>query len=542
MPHYKGAHFQQSTELLPLLTIRGINAPHPPPERSSNIKRESRRVFSGNSRNYWKIESTYPFIDVKGAGVFSPHPPPDMRSHTKPESRRAPSGVPVDCGNITVGKQSKHLPPLNQRGVGVLRPHPPDKSSVWDPNGHITILNVLKDYGDITGSGRAAHPPPVNYKGVQCPELHKRCKVIPAITKACKNIPGLQQSKDPPPLNIRGVGLHSPLPPSDITPQIKPEGHDVLPTTSEKKECGNIKRSQKSKLPLINTRGVGALRPHPPDRNSVMDHDSRKTILDLLRDYENITASQQAAHISPLNYKGAGVERPELHKRCKVLPAITKACKNITGPQQYEDISLLHVRGVGLHSPHPPSDFTPQIKPEGHDVLPSTSEKKECGNFKRSQKCKLPSTNLRGLRPEPTQKKIQLWEPSDRPFAFICKRMLEDAKQDEMCESRDDPVLENEKIEDLDITTSESSSHGSSLARNTPVYRRQRQWPMLRKEDKLKREKIDILRQVDNSAFSNNEDSVDILGKQVASEMRLSTFFIPTGSYTKLRTYTQWTV
>ncbi|XP_056591839.1 uncharacterized protein LOC130411324 [Triplophysa dalaica] len=432
MPHYKRVHYPESIELLPFLTITGIETPHPPPERSSNIKPESPGDVSGNSRAYWRIESTCPSIDFKGAGVFSPHPPPDMRSHTKPVSRRAPSGVSVDCGNVTVGKQSKHLPPLNQRGVGVSRPHPPDRSSVWDPHGHITILNVLKDYGDITGSQRVGHPPPVKYTGagVQRPELHKRCKVIPAITKACQNIPALQQPKDLPPITIIGVGLHSPHPPSDLTPQIKPEGHDVLPSTSEKKECGNIKQSQKSKLPLINTRGVGALRPHPPDRSSVMDHESHKTVLDLLRDYENITGSQQAAQLSPLNYKGAGVQHPELHKRCKVLPAITKACQNITGPQQYEDISLLHVRGVGLHSPHPPSDFTPQIKPEGHNVLPSTSEKKECGNFKRSQKCKLPSTNLRGLRAEPPQKRIQLWEPSDRPFAFVCKRILEDAKID----------------------------------------------------------------------------------------------------------------
>ncbi|XP_057215102.1 uncharacterized protein LOC130569452 [Triplophysa rosa] len=253
MPQYKRVHFEESTELLPLLTIRGVKPPHPPPERSSNIKPESRRVVSGISRNAWSIESTYPFINIKGVGVFSPHPPPDLRSHTKPESRRAPSGISVDCGNVNAPQQSKHLRPLNHRGVGALRPHPPDRSSVRDPDGRKTILKVLKDYGDITGL------PPVNCKGVPRSDLHERCKVLPAITKACKNITALQQSKDLPPLNVRGVGLHSPHPPSDVTPQIKPEGHNVLPATSEK-ECGNIKGSQKSKLLPLNQRG---LRPKP---------------------------------------------------------------------------------------------------------------------------------------------------------------------------------------------------------------------------------------------------------------------------------------
>ncbi|KAI7793283.1 hypothetical protein IRJ41_010795 [Triplophysa rosa] len=66
MPQYKRVHFEESTELLPLLTIRGVKPPHPPPERSSNIKPESRRVVSGISRNAWSIESTYPFINIKG--------------------------------------------------------------------------------------------------------------------------------------------------------------------------------------------------------------------------------------------------------------------------------------------------------------------------------------------------------------------------------------------------------------------------------------------------------------------------------------------
>ncbi|XP_057177466.1 uncharacterized protein LOC130546295 isoform X2 [Triplophysa rosa] len=253
MPQYKRVHFEESTELLPLLTIRGVKPPHPPPERSSNIKPESRRVVSGISRNAWSIESTYPFINIKGVGVFSPHPPPDLRSHTKPESRRAPSGISVDCGNVNAPQQSKHLRPLNHRGVGALRPHPPDRSSVRDPDGRKTILKVLKDYGDITGL------PPVNCKGVPRPDLHERCKVLPAITKACKNITALQQSEDLPPLNVRGVGLRSPHPPSDVTPQMKPEGHNVLPATSEK-ECGDIKGSQKSTLLPINIRG---LRPKP---------------------------------------------------------------------------------------------------------------------------------------------------------------------------------------------------------------------------------------------------------------------------------------
>ncbi|KAI7793392.1 hypothetical protein IRJ41_016136, partial [Triplophysa rosa] len=319
-PQYKRVHFEESTELLPLLTIRGVKPPHPPPERSSNIKPESRRVVSGISRNAWSIESTYPFINIKGVGVFSPHPPPDLRSHTKPESRRAPSGISVDCGNVNAPQQSKHLRPLNHRGVGALRPHPPDRSSVRDPDGRKTILKVLKDYGDITGL------PPVNCKGVPRPDLHERCKVLPAITKACKNITALQQSEDLPPLNVRGV------------------------------------------------------------------------------------------------------QRPDLHERCKVLPAITKACKNITALQQSKDLPPLNVRGVGLRSPHPPSDVTPQMKPEGHNVLPATSEK-ECGDIKGSQKSTLLPINIRGLRPKP-QKKIQRWEPSDETFAFICKRMIEDTQME----------------------------------------------------------------------------------------------------------------
>lgn len=47
-------------------------------------------------------------------------------------------------------------------------------------------------------------------------------------------------------------------------------------------------------------------------------------------------------------------------------------------------------------------------------------------NTKRIYKC-YNLNGVAGLRLEPPQKKMQLWEPSDETFAFICKRMIEDA-------------------------------------------------------------------------------------------------------------------
>lgn len=88
-----------------------------------------------------------------------------------------------------------------------------------------------------------------------------------------------------------------------------------------------------------------------------------------------------------------------------------------------------------------------------------------------------------------------------------------------MHDSGDEQVLDNEDFDESDTATSESCSHAPP--RNTTVCHKQRQKPRLREEDQLEREKVDILRQVASSAFNNNEDSDDIFGKQVASEMRL---------------------
>ncbi|XP_058262814.1 uncharacterized protein LOC131363874 isoform X2 [Hemibagrus wyckioides] len=90
---------------------------------------------------------------------------------------------------------------------------------------------------------------------------------------------------------------------------------------------------------------------------------------------------------------------------------------------------------------------------------------------------------------------------------------------DEMYDSGDDQVLHNEELEESD--TSESSSHDPSQPRSSTIWHKQSQRPKLREEDKLEREKVDILKQVASSVCSNTEDSDDIFGKQVASEMRL---------------------
>ncbi len=90
-----------------------------------------------------------------------------------------------------------------------------------------------------------------------------------------------------------------------------------------------------------------------------------------------------------------------------------------------------------------------------------------------------------------------------------------------MYDSGDDQVLLNEE-EESDTVASESSLHDPSPSqpRSSTIWRKQSQKPKQREEDKLEREKVDILKQVASSVFCNTEDPDDIFGKQVASEMR----------------------